>query len=222
MSETHLLRPRAAAPLLATSGLALVVAQGVLPVIPSTVSGQVQAITAHRGAEVVSAAAFVLAAALLTWGLLAINARSFGRGRRVARVGLLLSAFGAFWLIGGRATYNLFEVAITGSQPLSVAVSVTQSVTDSGAFAVLLISLAAFVVGPVVLGIGLWRAGVSAWWPPAAWLLGAVVVESTEASLRWGPAIGMLGLAAALIAWGRAVAASDRDGSVELDQMSRV
>jgi hypothetical protein len=195
----------AARVLLPAAGAALVVAQAVLPTTPSTAAGQAGAVAAHRGAEVVSAAAFVLAAALLVCGLVSAAGHRFDRGRALTRIGTVVTAVGTLWLVGGRAAYNLFEVAVVGSQDHATATAVTSAVSGSAAFGVLLVTLPAFLLGPVLLGLGLWRAGLTPWWPAGLWLVGGVVVAATESSLRLGPTVGMLLLTAALVTWGRAL-----------------
>jgi hypothetical protein len=191
-------------PLLAAAGVALVIAQGLLPPVPSSAAGAVRAISSHRSAEVISALAFLVAAACLIWGLLSIAARPFDRGRGLTRIGLLVSSVGAFWLIGGRACFNLTEVAITSTQTPAAAVAAAKGITGSSALALLLPTLVSFLVGPVLFGLGLWRAGVAPWWPAAAWLAGVAIVDATDTSVHVVPALGMVVLTVALTAWGRA------------------
>jgi hypothetical protein len=50
----------------------------------------------------------------------------------------------------GRAAYNLFEVALVSSQDHGTSTAVTQAVSSSGAFAVLLVTLPAFTWGRAV------------------------------------------------------------------------
>lgn len=186
--------------LLAGAGVALVAAQAALPVMPDDAAAQVGAIRGHRGAVAASAAAFLIAGALLVMAVAALNTMAVPRARRLTRLGLVLTGLGAAWPIGGRATFNLVMVAITGGADHASAVAATHAITSSAAFTPLLITLAAFALGPIVLTIGLWRAGTVPPWPAVLWLAGVLVVNAAEASSRPVTVAGML-VAGVALAW---------------------
>jgi hypothetical protein len=184
--------------LLAGAGAALLAAQAALPVTPGDAAQQVAAIGAHRGAVTASAAAFLLAGVLLIVSVAALNTLAVPRARRLTRVGVVLTGLGAAWPIAGRAAFNLVMVAITGSTDHASAVTATHAITTSAAFTPLLITLAAFVLGPIVLTIGLWRAETVPPWPALLWVVGVLVVNAAEAGSRPLTVAGMLAAAVAL------------------------
>ena len=104
--------------LFAAAGIALVVAQVVLPPMPDDPTQQVLRVAGHPLAFMVSAAAFLVAAAALVLGVAAIGAVPVVRARRLVRAGLVVTAVGALWPATGRATFNLVMVAIVSGAPV--------------------------------------------------------------------------------------------------------
>jgi hypothetical protein len=186
--------------LFAGAGVALFVAQAVLPVLPDDSAGKVSVIQAHRSTFVLSAVSFLVAALLLIAAVAAVNRVPVGRGRKLTRVGLLLTAAGALWPVAGRATFNLVMLAITGGADRGVATQAAQAIDNSGVFSLLLLTLLAFAVGPIVLTVGLWRAGEMPVWPAVLWLLGVLTVNASDTSSRAIAALGMA-VAAAGLGW---------------------
>ena len=163
LSQPLVARSRATV-LFGTAGAALLAAQALLPALPSGIARQVAVAAGHRGGEAGSAVAFLLAAALLVLAAAATNRLDLTRGRALTRVGLVLTGIGALWPAVGRASYNAILVALTGNGDRSVAVSAVHTISGSGAFAMFLILLLAFVTGPIVLALGLRRAGLLPIW----------------------------------------------------------
>jgi len=213
MSLPLIPRSRVAA-LFAAAGVALLAAQALLPAFPSETSGQVAVAAAHRGAETASALAFLVAGVLIALGVSAMNRLDLGRGRVLTRIGLVLTGIGALWPVAGRAAFNTILVAVTGDGDRSAAVSAVHAVSNSGAFAMFLPLLAAFVFGPALLALGLRRAGVLSIWPAVLWIAGVLVVNAAEDASRAGAAAGMA-LVAIAIAW--IGYATSRTGAVAAD-----
>jgi len=186
--------------LLGAAAVALLLAQALLPAVPSESADQVAYFAGHRAAATVAAAAFLIAAACLVVGTAAAAGAVVDRGRTLARIGVVVTGIGALWPAVGRATFDLVMVALTGKLHGTAAVDAASAITNSAALALLLVTLLAFVVGPVLLGLGLWRAGAGSWLPAALWLIGVLVVNATDTSSKVGSVIGML-LAAAALAW---------------------
>jgi uncharacterized membrane protein len=191
--------------LLTGAGAALVAAQAVLPVMPGDATEQVSVVSAHRGAVLVSAPAFLVAGALLVLGMSSLNSVPVARSRKVTAAGLVLTGVGAAWPIAGRAAFNLVMAAITDGAGRPSAVAAAHAITTSNAFVPLLLTLVAFALGPIVLTVGLWRAGVVPPWPAVLWLVGVVVVNAAEASSRPVTMLGMVTAASALCWLGTAV-----------------
>jgi len=198
--------------LLGAAAVSLVVAQALLPAVPSDSAEQVAYYADHRTVATLSAAAFLVAAACLVLGTAASAGAALDRGRVLARIGLVLTGIGALWPAVGRATFDLVMVALTGKLHGAAAVAASSAITNSAALALLLVTLLAFVVGPVLLGAGLWRAGAGSWLPPALWLVGVVVVNATDTSSKAGAIVGMLLAGAALALIGIGVRRSDVPG----------
>lgn len=184
--------------LLGAAGVALLAAQAVLPAFPDGTAQQVSVATAHRDGVMVSALAFLLAGVLLVLGTTALNQLALDRGRTLTRIGLILTGLGALWPVAGRASYNAILVAVTGNTDHSTAVSAVHAVSNSAAFSAFLPLLAAFVIGPVLLALGLRRAGALPIWPAVMWFVGVVIVNAAESSSRVVASVGMALVAAAL------------------------
>jgi hypothetical protein len=155
-------------------------------------------VASHQAAVTISAAAFLASGVLLVLAMLAVNTIAVARARRLVTVGTVLTAVGALWPVGGRAAFNLIMVALAGGADPTSAAAAAHAIDGSGALAILLVTLAAFVLGPVILTIGLWRAGIAPVWPALLWFAGVVVVNAAEANSRIGADVGMLAVATAL------------------------
>lgn len=182
------------------AGAALVLAQAALPAQPGAAAARATETAAHAGQVTISAVFFLLAAALLALATAAALTRPLARMRRTVTVGAVLTVVGALWPACGRATYNLVMVAVTSGVTRSSGIAAARAIDQSGVFTILLLTLAAFAIGPVVLMVGLWRAKVAPVWPALLWLVGLIVVNATEASSRAVAGLGML-IAAMALAW---------------------
>ena len=83
-------------------------------------------------------------------------------------------------------------VALAGHADTVAAAAAAQAIDQSGSFAILLVTLAAFALGPVILTFGLWRAGIAPIWPAILWIAGVLVVNGTSNSSRAAATVGML------------------------------
>ena len=78
-------------------------------------------------------------------------------------------------------------------------------------FVPLLVTLPCLLLGPVLLAVGLRRAGLAAWWPLAAWVVGIGAFIATEFTVKAGE---VAGIALAAVALGLIGQASSRPALV--------
>lgn len=206
MEPNNTLLTRASAPaLFAASGAGLLIAQALLPTSTSDAADQVAVAAAHRGAELGSAVAFLVAGALLVLCVAASNRMQLDRGRTLVRIGLVVTGIGALWPVAGRAVFNAILVALTGAGHGSASVTAVHAISNSAAFALFLPALLAFLAGPLLLALGLRRAGALQIWPAVLWVAGVITVNAAEAQSRIVATVGMA-LAGVALAWlGRGV-----------------
>ena len=209
MRTPSALIPRSTTGLLFTgAGACLLTAQALLPAYPSPVRRQVAVAAGHRAAEATSVVTFVAAGVLLVFAVAASSSLIVARGRALARVGLILTGIGALWPAVGRATFTAILVALTGHTDRSAAVTAVHAISDSRAFALFLPLLVAFALGPVLLTLGLRRAGALAVWPAILWFVGVLVVNAAEDQSRVLATAGMVAVATALAWIGHAIGTS--------------
>ena len=146
-------------------------------------AAQLADVAAARTPELVSAALFLLAALLLIAAAIGISRLARDRGGRLIGVGAALLGVSALWLAAGRAVFGLLLYSLTGagiSHPAAVT-AITQ-IGSSGAFGLLFVSLAALLLAPIALSLGLWRAGRAPWWLAAIWVAATVSFLAVETS----------------------------------------
>lgn len=211
--------------LLAGAGVAWLLGQAVLPDMGLETPERYDAVAAARGLEAWSAGLLVVAGCLLVLGALSLSRAlgayldAGGRGARLLRIGTPLLALGGVWLVAGRAAFNMVFLRVTGPEvPRDTAIRVLD---DGGGweFLPLVLTLPCLLLGPVLLALGLRRAGLTSagvlgWVPLAAWVVGIVVFLGTEFTVKAGEVAG-IGLAAvglALVGWA-AGSASRTSGS---------
>jgi hypothetical protein len=209
MSDTRPLVPhRSARWLFAGAAATLLLAQVTLPLLPSSSAARTGVVAAHHASVLLSAVFFLLAAALLVLAAAATSTMPLPRTRRTVTTGLVLAAIGALWPACGRATYNVVLVALADGLGRSDGTAAARAIDQSGASTVLLVTLAAFVVGPTVLMVGLWRARRAPVWPAVLWVVGVVTVNAAEGSSRAVAGVGMLAAAVGLGWLGSCVSAT--------------
>ena len=98
-------------------------------------------------------------------------------------------------------SYALADHGVTRA----TAVATLARIGNSGGLALLLVTLAALLLAPVVLGLGLWRAGRAPWWLAAVWVFSTVVFLVTETT-KLGDLVGFGAMMAVLAALGIAAA----------------
>ena len=143
-----------------------------------------------RGRELTSAWLFVLAGAAFAVGAALILARL---GSRVAQVGVLMLIAGSVWPVARGVSAALAVAAVDAH----VGPGRFDSMTGSAAWAPLLVFLPVFLLAPLVLGIGLWRAGLAPPWPGLLWIVGVigyVALESKTVPAGIGFAVAGVGL----------------------------
>jgi hypothetical protein len=184
--------------LLAGAAVGLLLGQAVLPTLPGDPVAKVAVVAANQTAVTISAAAFLASGILTVLAMMALNTADVPRARGLVTVGMVLTAVGALWPVGGRAAFNLIMLALAGGEDRASAAAAAHAIDGSGTLAILLLTLAAFALGPVILVIGLWRAGIAPVWPALLWFVGVVVVNGAEESSRPVSSVGMLAAATAL------------------------
>jgi len=192
--------------LLCAGGLIWLLGQAVLPDMGLQTSDRYDAVANARDLEAWSAGLLVVAGCLLVLGALALT-RALGDirgpGARLVRVGTPMLALGGVWLVAGRAAFNMVFLRVTTDDvPRTVAISML----DAGGgpeFIPLLVTLPCLLLGPVLLALGLRRAGLTGWLPLVTWVVGISAFLATEFTAKGGEIVG-IGLAAAaltLIGW---------------------
>lgn len=210
--------------LLCAGGLTWLLGQAVLPDMGLQTSARYDAVVDARDLEVWSAGLLVIAGCLLVLGALALT-RTLGDvrgpGARLLRAGTSMLALGGVWLVAGRAAFNMVFLRVTtDAVPRTVAISML----DAGGgpeFIPLLVTLPCLLLGPVLLALGLRRAGLTGWLPLVAWVVGIGTFLATEFTVKAGEiaGIGLAAVALTLIGWSASgrIPASDvdtDDGSV--------
>jgi hypothetical protein len=185
---TSTARPRACALALAVAP-ALTLAAHLVQATPSQhdTASELASIAAHPGSYQVASALGFLALVLVLPGLLAMAGPLWGSRPRWATTGLSMSVVGLLAL-----------VSLMGAGPVSLAMAQAPdrdamvALTDRYESTVLygvwvLLMVIGYSLGPVVLAIGLWRAGFS--WTVPALFAGGLVVTMLDAG-RWPLAAG--------------------------------
>lgn len=211
MSPTSRLRASALALFLAPG---LTLAAHLVQATPAQhdTASELSAIAAHPGRYQLASVLGFLSLALFLPGLEAMARPLWSARPRWALTGLSMSVLGLLAL-----------TALTGAGPVSLAmaqsgdralmVAATDRYESSVLFGVwVLLMVAGYSLGPIVLALGLWRAGFG--WAPAAFLVSGLVMTVLDAG-RWPLAAGfaLTWVGAAVVAarlWGEAtpVAAS--------------
>lgn len=168
---------------------------------------QLADVAASRTPELLAAALFLLGAILLVPAAIGIAKLAHGRGARLIATGSVLLGIASIWLAAGRAMFCLMLYALSGENvPRATAVAALERIGNSGGFSMFLISLAAMLLAPIVLGFGLWRADQAPWWLPAVWVATTVGFLAVETS-KLGDLVGFGAMMAVLTAIGVAAAA---------------
>lgn len=205
--------------LLGAGGLAWLLGQALLPDMGLQTPQRYDAVVAARGLEAWSAGLLVVAGCLLVLGALALSRALVdvrGRGSTLIRIGAPMLALGGVWLVAGRAAFNMLFLRVTDDDvPRDVAVRVLD---DGGGaeFIPLLLTLPCLLIGPLLLALGLRRAGLGSLLPLVLWVVGIGVFLTTEFTVKAGEIAGILSAAAALavIGWSASRRATSSDGGV--------
>ena len=147
-----------------------------------TYAAQLADVAADRTPELVSAALFLLGAILLVAAAIGISTLAHGRGARLIGAGAALLGISSLWLAAGRAVFGIVLYALTGAGVSPQAAATLDKIGNSGAFALLLVLLAALLLAPIMLTLGLWRAGRAPWWLAAIWITATVAFLAVETS----------------------------------------
>lgn len=193
----------------ALAALSWTLGQGILPDMGTDTSARLDSVAAAPTLESISAGLLVLAGACLVLGAIAGAYRLATEGgppRALMLAGCALTGLGGLWLVGGRGAFNLMFVRVVQAE--SVARDGAVELLDSSGgvgFVPLLLMLPCLLIGPVLLAIGLKRAGLASWLPLAAWVAGIAVFLGTEFVIKAGEVAGIALAGVALVLLGRAV-----------------
>lgn len=157
-------------------------------------------VEASRTPEFVSAGLFVLGGILFVPAGLGIARLARGRGAVLTYVGAFLLTVGGMWFATGRAISNVWLYAMTApGLPRDQALAAYQHLASTPAFVIWLPMLLAFIAAPIVLGLGLWRMGLTPVWVVPAWVVSLGSFLAVEGS-DVGEFVGF-GLMAAVLCW---------------------
>jgi hypothetical protein len=175
-------------------------------------AAQLSDVAAARPPELVAAALFMVAALLLVPAAIGIATLAHGRGGRLIAAGSVLLGVASIWLAAGRAVFCLLLYTLTGSGfSVHTAVVTMTRVGNSAAFGILLLTLVALLLAPVVLGLGFWRSGRGPWWLPAIWVAATIGFLAVETS-KLGDVVGFGAMMCVLAFLG--IAARKGDGAL--------
>jgi hypothetical protein len=157
-----------------------------------------------------SAALLVLAGVFLVLGSMVacfrISAWNDTRGRRLMLVGTAITGLGGLWLVGGRAAFNLMFVRVVETERLSRATAIQLLDSSGGAgFVPLVLMLPCLLLGPVLLTVGLKRAGRAGWLPLTAWVVGILTFLGTEFQVKAAETAGIAIASVGLVLAARAL-----------------
>lgn len=140
-------------------------------------------VEASRGPELIAAALFVLGAVLFVPAGIGIAQTARGRGGRLLYAGAVLIAIGGMWFATGRAvTAHLLYSATAPGIPRDDALAGFVHITESSSFAIFVPLLLAFMIAPIVLGMGLWKSGLAPVWVAPAWVASLASFLALEGS----------------------------------------
>jgi hypothetical protein len=198
--------------LLAAAGVCWTIGQAVLPDMAMETAARYDLVAASRGAEALSASLLVSAGCLLV--LSAVSLAKVVTGRLLT-VGTALLGLGGIWLAAGRGAFNMVFVRATHPDvPRDAGIALID--TPGGVeFLPLLLTLPCLLIGPVLLAVGLHRAGGASWLPLVLWVAGVATFMASEFTLKAGEVAGIAVASVALSLIGRSapVAQSSRTTS---------
>ena len=188
--------------LLAAAGASWTTGQAVSPDMAMATAERYDLVAAARTAEALSAALLVLAGCLLV--LAAVSLARIVPGRLLA-VGTAMLGLGGIWLAAGRGAFNMVFLRATHPDvPRDAGIALLD--TPGGIeFAPLLLTLPCLLLGPVLLAIGVRRAGAGAWLPLALWVIGIGTFMASEFTVKAGEVAGIAAASVALVLIGRAM-----------------
>lgn len=194
---------------LALAGLAWTAGQAVQPDIGLEPAERYDHVVDARALESISGGLLLLAGVLLVVSGLFATRRLVelapGRGGRLLTIGTTMLALGGIWLAAGRGAFNLNFVRVTSPEiNRDTAITILEGEQGIG-FVPMLLTLPCLLLGPILLAIGLRRAGLSNWLPLALWVVGIGVFLGTEFTIKAGEIVGIGIAACALAAIGRAL-----------------
>jgi hypothetical protein len=191
------------------------------PASASSASAVTSAVEAHTGPWLAAGLLELVAAALLLVGALSAKRLAPARGGRLTAIGSGLLAAGAVASVGHTIGYygTYAQYADSGLDASTLnGLSQANDVLGGVAIAVFMLGL---LLGPVLLTIGLRRAGVVAIWVPVAAVVfvvaGAVsgVAAGVVGLVAGLASLGVVGLTMARAATSRPSAATDADPDVD-------
>ena len=173
-------------------------------------AAQLADVSAHRTPELISAGLFVAGGILLVLAAIGLaGAVREGRGRTLVQLGAASLGIGGLWMAAGRAMFEAIVYALSATDTAASAASLEQ-IGNSAGTAIFVPLLLVLVAGPILLTIGLGRAGLASRWLGAVWFAGLIVFLGTETS-KLGNLVGFGAMMAVLAVVGFTIRASRVD-----------
>jgi hypothetical protein len=170
-------------------------------------AAQLADVSAHRTPELLSAVLFVAGGILLVLAAIGLaGAVREGRGRTLVQLGAASLGIGGLWMAAGRAMFEVIVYALSAANTTASAASLDR-IGNSAGTAIFVPLLLVLVAGPVLLTIGLGRAGLASRWLGAVWFAGLIVFLGTETS-KLGNLVGFGAMMAVLAVVGFTIRAS--------------
>lgn len=168
------------------------------------------AVAAHQQRQAAAAALLVVAGWSLVLGALSL-ARWTEPSTRLVRLGIAGLGLGGIWLAAGRGVFSMHLLQVARNDvERSAALSVLEA-SQGYAFLALLPTLPALLLGPVLLAVGLRRAGACSWLPLVLWVVGIGTFMGSEFTVKAAESAGVAVAGAALVLLARAAAARRED-----------
>ena len=173
-------------------------------------AAQLADVAAHRTPELLSAVLFVAGGILLVLAAIGLaGAVGAGRGRTLVQLGAASLGIGGLWMAAGRAMFEAIVYALAATNTAASAASL-ERIGNSAGTAIFIPLLLVLVAGPILLTIGLGRAGLASCWLAAVWFAGLIVFLGTETS-KLGNLVGFGTMMAVLAVIGLRIGASGEE-----------
>ena len=197
------------------AALSWTLGQGLLPDMGTHTTDRYDAVSANPQLQSLSGGLLIIAGAFLVLGALAatyrLGAWGAAKGRALMLTSCALTGLGGLWLVGGRGAFNLMFVRIVETDSITTPAAVELLDSSGGVgFVPLVLMLAGLLLGPVLLAVGVKRAGLAGWLPLAVWIAGIVTFLGTEFQIKAAETAGIALAGVGLILTAHAIDAAQQ------------